>query len=753
MKFNKYLTVLMLLLPLVIALESTHLIIDKSSYEINEILTIQIKGSIQPEYSISIVSPGNVYRFLGIPSHTLVFRPQEAGEHMIELYDSTTLLDSISFTVAGDVVNPIKEKKFEIYTSSKKTVDGSLRFYKGNNLIALKNINELANEDFYENKTYDVELTPDIKNIRKIRFKNLKIENDFELGVEDISNHRSFVKTYAIDPTRLNFTEAIVTSIAQGNALYKCKDWNFSEQKCYDNWEKIQDIIPGLEYSFSLTPEDPGYGESGDGIPMPHPVTGYIFHSDDITRAENGIPVKIINNNNYESVLTEVYAPPIPQYKGAYSADIYGNDGDSITVRAWNTTHYGESNSNLQSTTTYVNVTLQYERGSEPNVTIIMPNNHSVYNISKTLVVNTTIQILYMNGTNCYATATPANNVVELESGEQSTVYLGNISVNNSIIQSWNFFGVREGTTNFTVYVNCESDAEILLDLNIAKVYNITIVDQIKPEITLFSPDHNTEVTNPVQFEFNASDHTGLENCSLLLNGIVNETINNPLINLHYTVNLTLDAGTYNWSIGCYDNSSYYNYNETQIRIFYLPSWHFYYGNLSTRIALSNEENQSEYTWPEETEANIYVIETGTNIDWLHLQALGRDTSNNSAFDDFHEADVNLSLTVFSDSINNTYTENNQPKVSTSLIIYDTLITNIAIANSTNTSNFFTGILWDTTDGGSEYNGSQDIVFFTRKNLTLQGKYGSYGYEIRVPASLRNYKLDSGTVNFYVELI
>ena len=114
MKFNKYLTLIILLLPLVIALESTYLIIDKSVYEVNEILTIQIKGSIQPEYSIAIISPDNVYRFLGIPSHTLVFRPQEPGQHMIELYDSTMLLDSISFTVGGDIISPVKEKKFEI---------------------------------------------------------------------------------------------------------------------------------------------------------------------------------------------------------------------------------------------------------------------------------------------------------------------------------------------------------------------------------------------------------------------------------------------------------------------------------------------------------------------------------------------------------------------------------------------------------------------------------------------------------------
>ena len=68
---------------------------------------------------------------------------------------------------------------------------------------------------------------------------------------------------YAIDPTGFNFTEAEVTATAKGNRLYKCKDWNFTEQRCYGEWTLLQSIAPGEDYTFTLTPEDPGLAEGG----------------------------------------------------------------------------------------------------------------------------------------------------------------------------------------------------------------------------------------------------------------------------------------------------------------------------------------------------------------------------------------------------------------------------------------------------------------------------------------------------------
>ncbi len=836
--FSVLLIVLLFSLYTSLSLDSAFLLLDKSQYSLNENIKITLTKEIYPEYSLSIISPSNIYRYLGIPSSVLMYGPQENGLHTIELYNSTNseLIDKIEFFVGneeitlpmeqslyfdiltdkseydlGEVVvinfnipfqnfsikvtngeaeffyqnpkNPMffraratgnyivsavmnqtdmaqafftvlpKKQKISIADSQGKLIKGDLNFYSGNRLIESKNIQALENDTFYENKTYDVELLPNTRAVKKIRFKDMKINDRIELGVEDVPSQEGFIKSYAIDPTRLDFSEAVVTSVAVGKSLYKCIDWNFTQQKCYGNWKKIMDLIPGQEYSFTMTNQDPGYGESGD-LPEPHTVTGYIYQKDNVTRADNGIPVKVIDNTLGSYALTQVYAPPLPQYKGLYSVNFYGVTGDSITVRAWNLSFFGEINTTLLATTTRANVTFQYPRKSEANVSLIYPNNNSLFNITKTFNVTSRIMILGDSGTNCYATVSLSNNITSLFQGETNTIYLGNIALYDSVISMWNFTANMYGITNISVNASCQSDEIILEGLNSARKNNITVQDRLKPEITLISPLNNTEVTNPVRIIFNASDHTGIENCSLLLGGVINQTIFNQQMYVWQTFSITLAAGNYYWKIGCYDNSSYKNYNETELRFFILPSWHFYFGNLSSRINLMTSGNASQFSWQDQATANIYVIETGSAISWSNLQALGRNISNMStAQNDFEEADINLSMSSFLDSINTTFTYNNAPRRTISLLSYNKFINNIPVANSTNNTNFFTGLLWDMSDGGNEYNGSQDIIFITLKNLTLEGKYGTYDYELRVPASLKNYKLGSGTVSFYIEIV
>ena len=77
---------------------------------------------------------------------------------------------------------------------------------------------------------------------------------------------------------------------------------------------------------------------------------------------------------------------------------------------------------------------------------------------------------------------------------------------------------------------------------------------------------------------------------------------------------------------------------------------------------------------------------------------------------------------------------------------------NVPIVNSTNTSDFVTGILWDYSDGNSEYNGTQDLILITRINENKTGEFGTYDYEIKIPAPLRSYVSGTNTVTFYTEI-
>ncbi|MEM4322104.1 MAG: hypothetical protein QW308_03365, partial [Candidatus Woesearchaeota archaeon] len=113
------------------------------------------------------------------------------------------------------------------------------------------------------NNRYEiVEFYPNLNSVKKIEFYDLIIEGgQISLGIEDL-NKEGYVQSYAIDPTGLNFTKANVIVVAKGTELWKCKEWNFSEQVCHGDWVKIMDLSPGQEYTLTLTPEDPSFAET-----------------------------------------------------------------------------------------------------------------------------------------------------------------------------------------------------------------------------------------------------------------------------------------------------------------------------------------------------------------------------------------------------------------------------------------------------------------------------------------------------------
>jgi len=124
-------------------------------------------------------------------------------------------------------------------------------------------------DSLYTEETTISSLTVDnlTEAVEKIEFHNISFNGTLNLGVEDVEDVEDgkYIQSYAIDPTELNFTNATVTVTAKGTKLFKCRDWDFDSQTCYGEWELfIEDIIPGREYSFTLTADDPAFGETID---------------------------------------------------------------------------------------------------------------------------------------------------------------------------------------------------------------------------------------------------------------------------------------------------------------------------------------------------------------------------------------------------------------------------------------------------------------------------------------------------------
>ena len=185
-----------------------------------------------------------------------------------------------------------------------------------------------------------------------------------------------------------------------------------------------------------------------------------------------------------------------------------------------------------------------------------------------------------------------------------------------------------------------------------------------------------------------------------------------------------------------------------------ISGYHVIVGNATSKSEMNNNFSNTLYSWLKynRTGDNIFASDYESQVSWSSLVALGRNISGTAQSDDFNELDIALSMENFSDSINNTYTSSNSPKQTRSFTIFGNSVSNVPIINSTNSSNFVTGILWDSNDG-SNYDGTQDVIFITEVNQAKQGYDGIYDFEIKVPAALREYKTANiKTVAFYAEI-
>lgn len=156
------------------------------------------------------------------------------------------------------------------------------------------------------------------------------------------------------------------------------------------------------------------------------------------------------------------------------------------------------------------------------------------------------------------------------------------------------------------------------------------------------------------------------------------------------------------------------------------------------------------------TVKNIFVSDKDSNINFNSLKSLGRNSSGLTAASDFTEADTLLNMSTFSDSVSAVFSsDGTNPKTVTAFDVFDYIIQNVAIINSTENTTFVTGILWDSSDdtnGEFDLLNQEDLTFITKINTSQVGKYGTYDYEIKIPTLLRRYKAAGTFVDLFLEV-
>jgi hypothetical protein len=233
--------------------------------------------------------------------------------------------------------------------------------------------------------------------------------------------------------------------------------------------------------------------------------------------------------------------------------------------------------------------------------------------------------------------------------------------------------------------------------------------------------------------ELNASLYNG--SYALDVRSLQNMTSISASTSAVTTFNWAAKVGTYRFDayVDIFNSAAETNETNNQLSVNYTTtSWHTMYGmyNYSLQLLVNNSFlswNTSSIT------GNIYFSDVDSVYNPTDLRPL--NGTNFLAF-----ADQALQMAYFNDSIRSLYDPNNDtwPDAFTQSTIAGTAYY-IPVINSTNSSTFVTGLMYDSADG-TPYDGTQDIVFVTMLNMGRPGKYGFYDYEVKLPSRLAKLK-------------
>ncbi len=197
--------------------------------------------------------------------------------------------------------------------------------------------------------------------------------------------------------------------------------------------------------------------------------------------------------------------------------------------------------------------------------------------------------------------------------------------------------------------------------------------------------------------------------------------------------------------------------NDTDFYTFHL--WSYDYGTVRGNLTLRDPNDNLQFNWQVDNYiGKVFVADYDSSITWTKLEPLGiKNDSAAAASSDFSEADTALGISeTRDDSIADLFSTNGSTAKNTSTIkVFGRTLTNLSITSSVNNSNFNTSILWDASDStNNEFDATdkEDLVFISKLSANKTGAYGTYDYEIRVPANLNTYKGATNQVAFYAEL-
>ncbi|MFH2020621.1 MAG: hypothetical protein ABIJ34_04355, partial [archaeon] len=241
---------------------------DKTLYGIGEPVIITTDAD-SASYKIVLNENSRTYTFFNLKQE-IQFFPSNEGDYTLILVNGDMNVSETAFRVIGSSEDAKDSLIAETMPKPSSIAQQNRTFIK----VLDRHNNELESHTLEDAGKIAVAsltgTTVEIKGskIKKLDFKSLDISKDQIVRIDDIDKQilvesRKALSAFAIDPSKASFLSAEVTATAIGTELWKCKEWNFEDQLCYGSWAKVSDITPGVDYTFILTAQDPGFAETG----------------------------------------------------------------------------------------------------------------------------------------------------------------------------------------------------------------------------------------------------------------------------------------------------------------------------------------------------------------------------------------------------------------------------------------------------------------------------------------------------------
>jgi len=407
--------------------------------------------------------------------------------------------------------------------------------------------NDTSNNLNYTNITFVVNTTiPNSKPWVVLNYPADSATINDDLSID--FNYTAYDNEQASLTCTLYINGSSVDSSAVINATPKIVQYNFTQYGTY-SWN-----VTCTDSSLSNYSETRTFTLVNTSNPAPTVVLNYPTDGETFANGTTSVRLNWTSSDNNASVNDSVYVNGINVYSQNHAPGTYYYD----LATADNTTYTWYVNSSDGTSIT---------KSEIRNFTI---NETIIYNGAPVVVLNYPINLTINDNLTIEFNYTAYDNE---QTELNCTLFADNAPINNSIINNateiivehtfltygihyWNVTCRDNQTTNNTGY-----SETAWINLN-----NTNITDNETPIINLISPINNYNfIVNNITLIFDVLDNSNtIQNCSLILNNILNAT-QNTLSNGTYNFTLTnLANGDYNWSVECYDFSANYNISETR---------------------------------------------------------------------------------------------------------------------------------------------------------------------------------------------